>query len=100
MDLDVVFGALADPTRRQILEELAERDGQSLYELCVRLTMLRKINMTRQAISKHLAILEEARLVTTEWAGRQKLHSLNREPIEKMSGGWLQTLLARGKHQQ
>jgi len=53
MDLDVVFGALADPTRRQILEELAERDGQSLYELCVRLTMLRKINMTRQAISEH-----------------------------------------------
>jgi DNA-binding transcriptional ArsR family regulator len=56
--------------------------------------------MTRQAISKHLAILEDARLVTTEWSGRQKLHSLNREPIEKMSGGWLQTLLARGQHQK
>jgi len=60
MEMDKIFGALADSTRRAILDELADRDGQSLYELCVRLIMLRKIDMTRQAISKHLAILEDA----------------------------------------
>ncbi len=81
MDVDNVFKALADPTRRQILAELSERNGQTLYELCVRLLMLRKISMSRQGISKHLAILEEAGLLRTEWSGRQKLHYLNREPI-------------------
>ena len=95
--MDKVFRALADPTRRQILEDLSERNGQSLYELCVRLIMLRKISITRQAISKHLAILEGAMLVRTEWSGRQKLHFLNTDPIEKISGGWLKSLLQAGK---
>jgi DNA-binding transcriptional ArsR family regulator len=97
MDLDQVFGALADPTRRQILDELAEHDGQSLYELCVRLIMLRKIAMTRQAISKHLTILEEAGLLRTEWSGRQKLHFLNTEPIAQLTSGWLKSLFQPGR---
>jgi len=81
MATDAVYKALADATRRQILVELSERSGQTLYELCVRLLMLRKITMTRQAISKHLAILEDAGLIATEWRGRQKLHHLNVEPV-------------------
>jgi DNA-binding transcriptional ArsR family regulator len=100
MDLDKVFGALADATRRQILVELAERDGQSLYELCVRLIMLRKISMTRQAISKHLAILEDAGLIRVEWSGRQKLHHLNAQPLEKAAGGWLKSLSKPRKRSQ
>ena len=97
MDLDKVFAALADPTRRQILDELAERDGQSLYELCARLIMLRKIEMTRQGISKHLATLEEVGLVRIEWSGRQKLHFLNTEPIAQLTRGWLQSLSRPGR---
>src|SRR5260221_4145531 len=81
MDIDATFKALADPTRRQILAELADRNGQSLYELTVRLIMLRKLSITRQAISKHLAALENATLVRTEWSGRQKLHYLNTEVL-------------------
>ena len=97
MEMDKIFGALADSTRRAILDELADRDGQSLYELCVRLIMLRKIDMTRQAISKHLAILEDARLIRIEWSGRQKLHYVNTEPIEKIRGGWLKSISQPGK---
>ena len=98
MDMDKVFGALADPTRRQILDELADRNGQSLYELCARLIMLRKVSMTRQAISKHLEILENALLVRIEWKGRQKLHYLNPEPIDELCGSWLKSLLKAGQH--
>ncbi len=100
MDLDQVFKALADSTRRQILDELAEKNGQSLYELCVRLIMLRKISITRQAISKHLTILENAGLVQVERSGRQKLHYLDTEPIEDLSSGWLKSLAQAGKRKK
>lgn len=74
-NLDAVFRALADPTRRAILDGLAERDGQPLFEICVRLAEGRGMGLTRQAVSKHLAVLEEADLVDVRWEGRTKLHS-------------------------
>ena len=73
--LDAVFRALADSTRRLILEELAHRDRQPLFEICVRMIEQHQLSLSRQAISKHLAVLEDAGLVTTEWEGRTKLHS-------------------------
>jgi DNA-binding transcriptional ArsR family regulator len=74
-NLDAVFHALADPTRRAILDELAKRDDQPLFEICVRLVEGHGMNLTRQAISKHLTVLEAADLVGVRWEGRTKLHS-------------------------
>ncbi len=65
-----VFEALAAPARRAILDELHDRDGQTFYELCVRLTMRRGLGLRRQAISQHLNVLESTGLITTEWEGR------------------------------
>ena len=73
-DLDAVFHALADPTRRTILEELSKRDEQTLFEICVRLEGY-GLTMKRQSISKHLGVLEAAGLIETGWQGRTKLHS-------------------------
>ena len=74
-NLDAMFHALADSTRRVILDELAERDDQPLFEVCVRLVEGHGMNLTRQAISKHLKVLENADLVGVRWEGRTKLHS-------------------------
>src|ERR687894_858926 len=74
-NLDAMFHALADSTRRVILDELAKRDDQPLFEICVRLVEGRGMNLTRQAISKHLTVLEDADLVGVRWEGRTKLHS-------------------------
>src|SRR5918997_6986152 len=74
-ELDAVFRALADPTRRVILDELAKRDGQPLFEICVRLVQGHGMSLTRQAVSKHLTVLENADLVDVRWEGRTKLHS-------------------------
>ena len=84
-----VFKALADPTRRTILDELTERDGQTLFELCSRLTMKHGLGSTRQAISQHLAVLEEAGLVRTRKEGRFKFHDLQRGPLERIADRWL-----------
>jgi len=84
-----VFKALADPTRRTILDELAARDGQTLFELCARLTTRHGLASTRQAISQHLAVLEEAGLVTTRKEGRYKFHDLQRGPLEHLTERWL-----------
>jgi DNA-binding transcriptional ArsR family regulator len=84
-----VFKALADPTRRTILDELAERDGQTLFELCSRLTTRHGLGSTRQAISQHLAVLEEAGLIRTRKEGRYKFHDLQREPLEHLAERWL-----------
>ena len=70
-----MFRALADPTRRAILDELSERDDQPLFEICVRLVEGGAMNLTRQAVSKHLTVLENADLVDVRWEGRTKLHS-------------------------
>ena len=84
-----VFKALADPTRRTILDELAERDGQTLFELCARLTTKHGLGSSRQAISQHLAVLEEAGLVSTRKEGRYKFHDLQRAPLEHLADRWL-----------
>jgi len=84
-----VFKALAEPTRRTILDELAERDGQTLFELCARLTTKHGLASSRQAISQHLAVLEEAGLVATRKEGRYKFHDIRTGPLEHMADRWL-----------
>jgi DNA-binding transcriptional ArsR family regulator/uncharacterized protein YndB with AHSA1/START domain len=81
--MDEVFRALADPSRRQLLDSLNARNGQTLGELCGQL------DMARQSVSKHLAVLEEANLVTIVWRGREKLHYLNAEPINAIAERWI-----------
>jgi DNA-binding transcriptional ArsR family regulator len=83
-----VFEALATPARRAIVEELTDRDGQSLFELCARLTMKHKLTLTRQAISQHLEVLEAAGLVSTQRQGRCKLHFLHLEPLQAAVERW------------
>jgi DNA-binding transcriptional ArsR family regulator len=80
---DEVFKALADPSRRLLLDSLNARNGQSLHELCAGLSM------ARQSVSKHLAVLEAANVVTTVWRGREKLHYLNAEPINAIADRWI-----------
>lgn len=83
-----VFDALAAPARRAILDELRDRDGQTLYELCVRLTMKHRLDLTRQAVSQHLAVLEAVGLITTERKGRYKLHHLDLTPLAEVLARW------------
>jgi DNA-binding transcriptional ArsR family regulator len=83
-----VFRALADPTRRQILDELTVRDGLTLFEICSRLAMLRGIASSRQGISQHLAVLEDADLVRTRRVGRTKIHELNTAPLRSIQDRW------------
>lgn len=87
--VDDVFRALADPTRRKILDELTERDGQSLFEICSRLAMKHGLGSSRQAISQHLAVLEEAGLVRSRREGRSKFHDLDTSPLEHIVDRWL-----------
>jgi DNA-binding transcriptional ArsR family regulator len=81
--MDDVFRALADASRRELLDRLFAQNGQTLNELCARLVM------TRQAVSKHLAILEDANLVATVRRGREKLHYLNPVPIHEIAERWI-----------
>ena len=83
-----VFKALADPTRRAILDELAERDSQTLFELCVRLTSKHGLGSTRQAVSQHLDVLEDAGLIHTRRAGRYKFHDLDTAPLGEIATRW------------
>ena len=83
MSMDDVFRALADPVRRQLLDSLHARNGQTLGELC------EGHDMSRQAVTKHLAILEDANLVATEKRGREKLHYLNPVPIHEIAERWI-----------
>lgn len=82
-DIDRVFKALADPTRRQVLDRLREREGQTLGELCARLAM------TRQSASQHLRLLEAANLISTVRRGREKLHYLNPVPLQDIQERWI-----------
>ncbi len=84
-----VFKALADPTRRRILDELVERDGQTLFEICGRLVTKHGVGLSRQAISQHLAVLESAGLVVSRRQGRYKYHDLNTEPLKRIVTRWL-----------
>jgi len=83
-----VFHALAAPARRRILDELRDRDGQTLYELCTRLTMKHGLEMSRQAVSQHLDVLEAAGLVTTQREGRYKFHYLDTSPLRSIAERW------------
>lgn len=86
---DDVFKALADPTRRRILDELVERDGQTLFEICARLLTTHGLGLTRQAVSQHLAVLESAGLVRVRRQGRYKFHNLDTAPLELIVTRWL-----------
>jgi len=81
--MDAVFKALADASRRELLDRLRAENGQTLNELCAR------VDMTRQAVSKHLAVLEEANLVAAVKRGREKLHYLNPVPIHEIGERWI-----------
>jgi DNA-binding transcriptional ArsR family regulator len=84
-----VFKALADPTRRIILDELTDRNGQTLFEICSRLTTKHHLGSSRQAISQHLDVLETAGLVETRREGRYKFHYINTRPLEPIIERWL-----------
>jgi len=81
--MDRVFKALADPGRRALLDQLHQENGQTLGQLC------RHLRMTRQGITKHLAILIQAELVVPLWRGREKLHYLNPAPLKQISERWI-----------
>ena len=83
-----VFKALADPTRRAILDELQERNGQTLFELCTRLISRHGLGSTRQAVSQHLDVLEAAGLVRTRREGRYKFHHLDTTPLKAITERW------------
>src|SRR3954468_9935122 len=82
-DHDVLFKALADPSRRKLLDQLHAHDGQTLNELCEHLAM------SRQGVTQHLNLLEEANLVGVEWRGREKLHFLNPVPLQEIYERWI-----------
>ena len=86
-----VFKALADPTRRTILDELTDRNGQTLFEICARLTTKHGLASSRQAISQHLDVLAAAGLVETRREGRYKYHYINTTPLEPIVERWLST---------
>jgi len=83
MNDDAVFRALADASRRQLLDRLHQNNGQTLGDLC------KGLDMTRQAVAKHLAVLEEANLVASKRQGREKLHFINPIPINQIAERWI-----------
>ncbi len=87
--MDTIFKALADPTRRQLLDRLYNRDGQTLGALCT------ELDMTRFGVMKHLRVLEDAGLIASRRAGREKLHFLNPSPIETIYDGWVRKYASR-----
>lgn len=89
--MDSIFNALGDPTRVAIVEELAARDRQSLFELCTRLLDARQLSMSRQAIAKHVSVLREAGIVRVEQVGRTSVHTLERDALQR-GRDWLSTL--------
>jgi DNA-binding transcriptional ArsR family regulator len=86
--VDEVFHALAAPARRAILDELHDRNGQTLFELCSRLTMRHGLGLSRQAVSQHLEVLESAGLVSTRRDGRYKFHYLDTSPLRGIVERW------------
>ena len=81
--MDAVFKALADASRRKLLDQLHKSNGQTLGELC------RHLEMTRQAVTKHLGLLEKANLISVIWRGREKLHYLNPVPLHEIYERWI-----------
>ena len=93
-----VFKALADPTRRAILDELTDRNGQTLFEICARLAVKHGLGSSRQAISQHLDVLQAAGLVETRREGRYKFHYINTTPLEPIVERWLKKA-GRDRHE-
>jgi DNA-binding transcriptional ArsR family regulator len=87
---DAIFKALGDPTRRLMLDELSERNEMTLYELTARLIMKHSLTITRQAVAKHLAELEEAGLVTSERKGKYRVLTFNKEPLKHLLKRWIE----------
>ncbi len=83
-----VFKALADPTRRAILDELTDRNDQTLFELCARLATKHQLGSSRQAVSQHIDVLVDAGLVETRREGRYKFHHLDPRPLEQIANRW------------
>ena len=83
-----VYRALADATRRAILDELTDRDGQTLFEICSRLAMKHQLRSSRQAVSQHLDVLEAAGLISTRREGRYKFHFIETAPLREIAGRW------------
>jgi DNA-binding transcriptional ArsR family regulator len=83
-----IYKALADPTRRVLLDELQERNGQTLFELCNRLITRHGLSSSRQAVSQHLDVLEAAGLVRTRREGRYKFHDLDTSPLRTITDRW------------
>lgn len=83
-DIDKVFKALADPTRRRLLDALHAENGQTLMALCS------NMDMTRQAVTQHLQLLEDANLIAIVWHGREKLHYLNAVPLHDIYKRWIE----------
>jgi DNA-binding transcriptional ArsR family regulator len=83
-DADLLFKALADAGRRKLMDRLHAHDGQTLSELC------QHLDMTRQGVTQHLALLEAANLVVVQWRGREKLHFLNPVPLQQIYERWIQ----------
>ncbi|MCW3839086.1 helix-turn-helix domain-containing protein [Micromonospora yasonensis] len=94
-----LYQALADPTRRQILDELTERDGQTLFEICGRLATRHQITSSRQAISQHLDVLEAAGLIVTRRQGRYKFHHIDIRPLQTIAERWLRPESDRRCHE-
>lgn len=89
-DKDAIFKALSDSTRRLILDELSERNEVTLYELTVRLITKHNLNISRQAIAKHLSALDDAGLVKSKRKGRYRVLSFNNEPLKDLLKGWIE----------
>jgi DNA-binding transcriptional ArsR family regulator len=94
--LDNIFKALGDPVRRGILDRLAKRPGQSLFEICASSFAEDGRSLSRQTISQHLDMLERAGLVQTHWSGRTKMHTLDETPLRKAAATWLNKHLKKG----
>lgn len=95
MDLDLLFAALSDPARRRLLDELSERDGQTLFELMGRMILWHESSLTRQGLSRHLVVLEAAGLIRVEWRWRSKHHFLQTSVIVAAWERWLKGLAAK-----
>ncbi|MBY4896158.1 helix-turn-helix transcriptional regulator [Cupriavidus sp. AU9028] len=96
--LDRVFKALADETRRRIIDRLCERSDQTLFEICAALAAEGDKALSRQAITQHLDMLEKAGLIRVSWSGRTRVHSLDLAPLRKAANVWLNPhLKGRGR---
>ena len=93
LEIDLVLRAINDPIRRSIIDLLSDGESRSLFSVCVELGQNHDIHISRQAMTKHLNVLESARLVEIQWKGRTKLHSLDTRPIKALGKGWLKQYL-------